>query len=358
MYRYTRTDFDRVLEFVRGLYEPRMPEGLRDHLLGALRALVPVVFAASASYEEGTAVLRGRTHRSDPAGFAPPELDAALSRLAAKSPIVTHFEHTHGERFTRWSDVQPTAQFLRTALYNEVYRPNGIKDCCTLFLSSRPDALEFVGVGLHKQIPDADRDILVSISPHVLQAFRLAHTASALIEMAAMKSGPNYTKRGMMAIYPGGAITMETAAAARSLERFFPKRTSHGLPEQLAQWISRSDKTLRAASDVPAVPVPFVIERDGTRLTVHLLSKPEQNFLVFEEHRRAIDPAALWSLGLTRREAEVLAYVAIGKTNPEIGIILAISSRTVSKHVEHILERLRVETRTAAAAAALEAATL
>src|SRR5208283_1127085 len=118
------------------------------------------------------------------------------------------------------------------------------------------------------------------------------------------------------------------------------------------------DQTLREATDVPDVRHPFVIERAGNRLTVHLLSKPEQNFLVLEEHRGAIDPAALSSLPLSQRESEILAYVAAGKTNREIGTILGISSRTVSKHVEHILERLGVETRTAAAAAALEAANL
>ena len=101
-----------------------------------------------------------------------------------------------------------------------------------------------------------------------------------------------------------------------------------------------------------------MVELDGDRLIVHLLSKPEQNFLVLEEQRWAIDPAALSSLPLTRRESEILAYVAVGKTNPEIGIILGISWRTVEKHMEHILQRLGVETRTAAAAMALEAANL
>jgi DNA-binding CsgD family transcriptional regulator len=115
---------------------------------------------------------------------------------------------------------------------------------------------------------------------------------------------------------------------------------------------------MRKATDVPDVRRPLMIERPGNRLTVHLLSNPEQNFMVLEEHRWAIDPAALSNLPLTRRESEILAYVAVGKTNPEIGIILGISSRTVSKHVEHILERLGVETRTAAAASALEAASI
>jgi DNA-binding CsgD family transcriptional regulator len=357
MYRYTRADFDRVLEFVRGLYEPRTAEGLRDHLLPAMRALVPSAFAAEASYEVG-APQQGQTQRSDPPELRSAEADAALARHMPTSPIVVHFERTRCEEFTRWSDVQPLSQFLRTALYNEVYRPLGIKDGCSLFLRSGPNHLEFAGVGLHKQYADAHRDVLASVSPHVLQAFRLAHTTSALIEMAAMKSGPNCADRGFMAIDLNGTITMETAAATRALEKFFPKRTEHGLPEQLARWISQSEQAMRKATDVPDTRRPFVIARNGERLTVNLLSKPEQSFLILEEHRLAIDPASLSSLPLTRRESEVLAYVAVGKTNPEVGIILGISPRTVSKHVEHILQRLGVETRTAAAASALEAANL
>lgn len=55
------------------------------------------------------------------------------------------------------------------------------------------------------------------------------------------------------------------------------------------------------------------------------------------------------NLGLTRRETEVLTWVSDGKTNTEIGAILGTSPRTVQKHLEHIFEKLGVETRTAAA---------
>jgi DNA-binding response OmpR family regulator/DNA-binding CsgD family transcriptional regulator len=55
---------------------------------------------------------------------------------------------------------------------------------------------------------------------------------------------------------------------------------------------------------------------------------------------------------LTDRESEVLLWVARGKTNRDIGEILGLSPRTVNKHLEHIFEKLGVETRTAAAAAA------
>jgi DNA-binding CsgD family transcriptional regulator len=53
--------------------------------------------------------------------------------------------------------------------------------------------------------------------------------------------------------------------------------------------------------------------------------------------------------GLTGREAEIAYWMAQGKTNVEIGVILAIASRTVEKHLEHVLAKLGVENRVAAA---------
>jgi DNA-binding CsgD family transcriptional regulator len=355
MYRYSRAEFDRVNEFVRGLYEPRSVEDLIDHLLPAIRALVPVAFAGNAAYEPGVPA-RGHSGRTDPPGIVSEEIEKRLPEIAPRSPIAIHFQRTRFEQFMRWSDLQPMSQFFRTAFYNEVYRPWGVKDLCTLFLRNRRDRFELLGVGLGTRIPDAHRDMLVSISPHVQQAFRLAHTTSALMEMAATSRGPHRRERGIIAIDLKGTITMETAAATRALEKFFPKRSVQGLPEELARWVSWSSRDMRKATDVPEVRRPLMIERDGCRLTVNLFSRPEQNFLLLEEHRSTIDPAALSSLPLTRRESEILAYLAVGKTNPEIAIILGISSRTVSKHVEHILVRLGMETRTAAAATALEVA--
>ncbi len=52
--------------------------------------------------------------------------------------------------------------------------------------------------------------------------------------------------------------------------------------------------------------------------------------------------------GLTQREAEVMHWVTLGKTNRDIGEILELSPRTVNKHLEHIFGKLGVETRTAA----------
>jgi DNA-binding CsgD family transcriptional regulator len=60
-------------------------------------------------------------------------------------------------------------------------------------------------------------------------------------------------------------------------------------------------------------------------------------------------------LALTRREAEVLSWVAQGKTNGEVAIILGLAAGTVKFYVERILGKLGCETRTAAARIALEA---
>jgi FixJ family two-component response regulator len=50
--------------------------------------------------------------------------------------------------------------------------------------------------------------------------------------------------------------------------------------------------------------------------------------LLILEEQTAISPKALEALGLTRREAEMLAWVAQGKTNLEIAILCDISERT------------------------------
>lgn len=60
-------------------------------------------------------------------------------------------------------------------------------------------------------------------------------------------------------------------------------------------------------------------------------------------------PAALQSLGVTAREAEVLFWIAQGKSNVQIAAILHNSPETVKKQVQKILERLGVDSRVGAA---------
>lgn len=95
---------------------------------------------------------------------------------------------------------------------------------------------------------------------------------------------------------------------------------------------------------------------DGAQLQARYLGQagPGETMVLL----RVLGPAAdvahkrLSSAALTPRETEVLSWLAKGKTNRDIADILGMSPRTVNKHLEHIFEKLGVETRTAAAAIA------
>lgn len=67
---------------------------------------------------------------------------------------------------------------------------------------------------------------------------------------------------------------------------------------------------------------------------------------------KVLDDASIDHLGLTPREAEVLALVAAGRTNRQIGEELFVSEKTASVHVSNILRKLGVTTRVDAAAVA------
>ena len=58
------------------------------------------------------------------------------------------------------------------------------------------------------------------------------------------------------------------------------------------------------------------------------------------------------NLSLTSREAEVLYWLTLGKTNRDISTILGLSPRTVNKHLEQVFQKMGVDNRTSAAVAA------
>ncbi len=103
-------------------------------------------------------------------------------------------------------------------------------------------------------------------------------------------------------------------------------------------------------------PEPVVLRDGMERVSVYMA--PIRGAPGEHTATMLIDPAAPtdpWrAAGLTAREAEVLGWVASGKTNPEIGVILGISPLTVKKHVERVLEKTGVNGRAAAAAWAVE----
>ena len=93
------------------------------------------------------------------------------------------------------------------------------------------------------------------------------------------------------------------------------------------------------------------------QLQIRRFAEPGRSDLqlfLLEEKGDPPGPRALTVLGLTPREAEVLYWIAQGKSNPDIATILSANVRTVHKHVEHIFQKLGLETRNAAMLAALD----
>jgi transcriptional regulator EpsA len=88
-----------------------------------------------------------------------------------------------------------------------------------------------------------------------------------------------------------------------------------------------------------AVVLPYI--DTALRQVTHL---PHQN----THQRRSADriaPAVLPDFNLTERESEVLHWVARGKTNPEIAMILDISAFTVKNHMQRVFKKLDVTNR-------------
>lgn len=74
-----------------------------------------------------------------------------------------------------------------------------------------------------------------------------------------------------------------------------------------------------------------------------------ESILLIRQNTREWDIDSITStFGLTKREAEILKWISLGKTNKEVGLILNSSPRTINKHLEHVFEKLGVPTRTAA----------
>lgn len=154
-----------------------------------------------------------------------------------------------------------------------------------------------------------------------------------------------------------GRIQFATRLAQTLFAKHFPNSPRHKLPEPVLATVlglRQREATLPPTADDTAHRNPGVGGLPGG-LELRLLasSNPGDWFVLEFLTIEPAKPSLLLPLGLTPREAEVLFWLSEGKTNAEIGMILESSRRTVEKHVEHILEKLRVENRGAATRLAL-----
>jgi DNA-binding NarL/FixJ family response regulator len=179
--------------------------------------------------------------------------------------------------------------------------------------------------------PVRAQEVLARLATHLRNA-RAVRLAREAVDVGGL---------GVLVVDPRGRIAWQSPQAQHWLGTFFgPKASLDGV-----RWLEAAggaDSVSRAAPDGRLL----VARRLGD------VSLGEAMWLLSLQAGGEGAVSRLATAALTPREAEVLSWVAKGKTNRDVAEILGMSPRTVNKHLEHVFEKLGVETRAAAAALA------
>jgi len=185
--------------------------------------------------------------------------------------------------------------------------------------------------------PVRAQEVLARLATHVRNA-RAVRLAREAIDVGG---------HGVLLIDAQGRVAWRSPQAATWLQGY-GLRPGGSLPADWCAWIA-------ACAVDAALPREHVSTgADGQTLVIRYLGSVGLGEQMLLMQPRAAHAAArrLSTAALTTRETEVLSWIAKGKTNRDVGEILGLSHRTVNKHLEHIFEKLGVETRAAAAALA------
>ena len=193
--------------------------------------------------------------------------------------------------------------------------------------------------------------LIKPINPDELVVRMQVHLANAKLAQSAYVA-MDEAHRYLLAINSEGLILWSTPQAAKLLERTLPDSVKSGfqLPSHMVDWLSQhvenaangSSKFVLSDTDEHQILISYVGHSGPDEFLIRIM---EDNFKITQTNLSE-------SFGLTLREAEVLVWIANGKSNRDIGAILKLSPRTINKHLERIHRKLGVENRTAAAAMA------
>ena len=336
------------------LYEPRTLHDLPKYLP---RFLASAVSADLVAYNEVDLKLPRISVSGDEPVFLNPLFLRAFEAHMHEHPLIRHQQRTGDVSARKISDFLSRSEYHRLGIYQEVYKQIGGEDQFALMLHVSPNRIVALAMNRRRRsFTEEDRRLLNLLQPHLVQAYRNAVGFTFLKEqletvLAAVHALPH----GVVVLNRRLSIQFASARAQMLLDEYFPDdKTAAELPPALRRWATRSDRWKGQA--LPNATSDFVLEQGGRRLLVKRVpgSKPGESILLLDQSGSTLSAQPLRSLGLTARQAEVLLWVAQGKSNPEIAVIIGAASRTVQKHVEHIFNKLHVETRTAAARRALE----
>lgn len=199
--------------------------------------------------------------------------------------------------------------------------------------------------------PIRPQEVLARMSVHMQSARQARQARNALDAFghATMAVHLTYDERADLST---GKAVWQTALARQLMHTYFGVAPGQ-VPEELLAWLR--EQSARAAEG--REQTPLTITRDSKQLIFSLQERTSDDdwlMVMREVSDAAVVDAVLQAFKLTMREAEVLYWVVKGKTNRDIGDILGSSPATVKKHLEHVFEKLGVETRNAAASLAMK----
>lgn len=193
--------------------------------------------------------------------------------------------------------------------------------------------------------PVRPAEVLARLRAHIQNATKMQQATSALDAFG----------QATIAILPADKrLIWQTPLAKHYLQQYFGEwaakeagNSAPGLPPMIYQWLESCVQQF--ASGLPMQGLN--VNQGNARLSMTVANTTEEQWVVvLREHS---DEAQIEALGklfqLTKRESEVLYWIVKGKTNKDVGEILGTSPRTINKHLEHVFQKLGVETRTAAA---------
>ena len=333
MERLGKADLRAVLDFLEVVGTASHVEEFADLLITSLPRLIPCNIA---SYNEVDPEHRRAYFQSNPADTMFAGSEQILERYMDQNPLVVHHARTQDGSARTWSDFISQRQLHATDLYNELFRRLEVeREMVATLPAERPLLIGVVVMRGGGDFSGRDRAVLDLLRPHLANAYANAVARAALLANEAAEAGESLVVLG-----PQHRVVYAGARATRLL-RFFGPAIPGLLPDPL--------KNLAATP--PPVPAGHLkTEYNGVSISVRMVSP---STMLLKEEGPRITPTALRSLGLSRREGEVLTLVAAGDANAAIASRLVITERTVKKHLENIYEKLGVRSRTQAVAVAV-----
>jgi len=159
--------------------------------------------------------------------------------------------------------------------------------------------------------------------------------------------------RHLLAVSADGTVRWSTPQANRLIN------TATGSDDGLQMVTAQIARWMAARNAASSADNSFSIDQDGSPSLqlayLGAVGPDEYLFRLTAASRYTEDEILRQHFGLTHRESEVLLWIAKGKSNKDIGDILGLSARTVTKHLEQIYVKLGVENRASAAIKATNA---